>query len=170
MRICSGPGCMASVPDGVRFCEECTPIPVEGDGMREHQPANRAAPSTSGGLKLSGNQRAYVDEIQREYQSKTWREGTRRWALRQFPFCEECKDELSAVIDHRIPVRLVIAACRKKKMFPLQKLPGFHIRENLRGMCHSCHNKKTATEEAKDWTDELDALLQKYRGRNWFKF
>lgn len=171
MRICSGAGCTRAVQDSVTFCHECKPVPkADGDGIRSHVPAGKAGPSRSGGLKLSGNQRAYTDECQREYQGKLWREGTRHRVLQRYPFCVDCKTAVSAVADHKIPARIVVTACRAERMFPMEKLPGFHLMANLQGLCHSCHNKKTAGEEGKDWTEALEELLAKYRDRNWFAF
>jgi 5-methylcytosine-specific restriction endonuclease McrA len=153
---------MASVPDSIRFCEECTPIPAEADGMREHQPANRAAPSTSGGLKLSGNQRALVDEFQAEYQKPRWRKGVRPRALQLYPLCVDCNEKLSEVVDHNIPARIIVAICRAERLF-LDPMGGFYIMANLRGRCHKCHNAKTKIEEGQDWSAELELVLGKFR-------
>jgi hypothetical protein len=82
MRICSGSGCSGAVPDDVTFCDECKPggggikthHAFGDDGIRENVPAGQAGPSYRNGLKLSGNDRAKDDPIQREY---TCRRGQR---------------------------------------------------------------------------------------------
>jgi 5-methylcytosine-specific restriction endonuclease McrA len=170
MRICSGAGCTRAVQDSVTFCDECKPVKADSDGIRENVPAGKAGPSYRNGVKLSGDQRAIADEFQHGYTDPTWRKVTRPWALQRFPFCAVCSGAVSAVVDHIIPVRIVVAACRAERMFPLEKLPGFNIRENLQGLCHSCHNEKTASEAGKDYAAELETLLAKYRGRKWFSF
>jgi len=180
MRICSGPGCSGAVPDDVTFCDECKPggggikthhALGDDDGIRENTPADRAGPSYRNGRKLTGQERGYTDEIAAAYSADPrWRKVTRPQTLQRFPFCAICKREVSKVADHIIPARIVVAACRAERMFPMEKLPGFNIRENLQGLCHSCHNQKTASEEGKDWTAPLEELLAKFRGRNWFSF
>lgn len=168
MRICSGAGCLAKVPDDVRFCADCQPrAKADGDGIRSNIPAGKAGPSAADGLKLSGAQRAYTDEIQREYQRRQWREVTRRTVLQKNPFCVDCNSAPSTVADHVVPARVVVEFCRREKIFPLQNPPGFHLLANLVGRCHSCHNRKTADEVGKDWTEALEKLLGKYRGMNW---
>jgi 5-methylcytosine-specific restriction endonuclease McrA len=57
----------------------------------------------------------------------------------------------------------MIAVCRAEKLFPFDPMGGFYILENLRGLCHSCHNSKTKVEDARDWTVEIDVLLSKFR-------
>jgi 5-methylcytosine-specific restriction endonuclease McrA len=171
MRICSGAGCTRTVPDTVTFCHECTPKPVPSDGIRENVPAGKAAPSSRDGRKLTGQERGYTDEIAAAYSADpTWRKVTRPQTLQRFPFCAICKREVSRVADHIIPARIVVAACRAERMFPMEKLPGFNIRENTQGLCHGCHNEKTASEAGKDYAAELETLLAKFRGRKWFSF
>jgi hypothetical protein len=162
MRLCSSPGCGRKVPDSARFCNECQPS-GSGGGIREHHPAGRAAPSTRGGVRLSGSERALEDLIQREYMGRPWREVTRPRALRRTPACDDCKVALSQIVDHRIPARLVHAECIRRRLFPLQRIRGFHLLDNLTGLCHSCHNEKTAREAAQDWTDALESLLSRFR-------
>src|ERR1700733_14621957 len=99
MRICSGPGCTGTVPDDVTFCDECKPNAGSikthralgnGDGIRENVPAGKAGPSYRNGLRLSGNERAKDDPIQREYMCAPWTTYTRRTALQKNPFCAVC--------------------------------------------------------------------------------
>jgi hypothetical protein len=57
----------------------------------------------------------------------------------------------------------------KAGLFPFQKIKGFHCQENLEPLCHSCHNKKTASEATTDWTEPLAALmlqLERYRSKD----
>jgi len=143
MRICSGAGCLRAVHDYVRFCAECA---------LEHKQD-----------RPSGAQRAANDVIQAEYQKARWRKGIRPRVLQRYPFCHECKRHPSAVADHNIPARLVIAVCRAEKLFPFDPMGGFYILENCVGLCHSCHNSKTKIEDSQDWTAQLDALLVKFR-------
>ena len=166
MRICSGAGCTGKCADDARYCSECqaeNATRPDGDGIREHRPGGQAAPSHSGGLKLSGNQRAADDPFQAEYMGKAWRDGTRRRALQRSPFCDGCKVNVSAVVDHRIPARIVHAECIRRKLFPLERLRGFHLASNLTGLCHGCHNEKTASEAGRDWTEDLETLLSRYK-------
>jgi hypothetical protein len=143
MRICSGPGCLAAVPDNVRFCAECKPN------------------STPERTRV---ERARTDPIMLEYGTKQW-QTLRRLGLQKHPFCKgwnrEC-NELSRVADHNIPARLVAKVSRALGLFPYQKWPGFYILDNLSGMCHSCHTKKTRVEDAQDWSEQLVALLLRF--------
>src|SRR5438874_8456418 len=130
MRICSGPGCLRAVPDDVRFCDECKP-----DSKPERTRVERAA----------------TEPIMLEYGTKRWQE-CRKIALQRHPFCsgKDC-NALSKVADHNIPALVITRVCRALGLFPYQKWPGFYIVNNLVGLCHSCHNKKTRTEDAEDW-------------------
>lgn len=149
MRICSGAGCMAKVPDDVRFCGECA----------SEQPTT---PYSAKGLKLSGNQRANTDPLQREYQSQRWRKGIRPRVLQRYPFCVDCSREPSTVVDHVIPAHLVVAICKAEKLM-IDPVGGFYMIENLRGRCHSCHNAKTKIEGTLDWSHALNTLLAPWR-------
>ena len=77
--------------------------------------------------------------------------------------CVDCKRNASAVADHEIPARLIVAVCRAEHLFPCDPWGGFYIVANLRGRCHACHNKKTRIEDGLDWTAQLDAVLAPYR-------
>lgn len=55
----------------------------------------------------------------------------RRLVLAEEPICMICKREPSTRVDHKIP---------KTK-------GGTDYRENLQGLCESCHNRKTAAED-----------------------
>lgn len=146
MRICSGAGCLRSVANDIRFCDECAP---------EHA---RVA------LAKQGNERARNDAFLLEYSRPRWTKGVRPIALRRCPFCAVCKRKPSAVADHVIPARVVVDECRRLALFPFDSMAGFYIVDNLQGLCHSCHNRKTQTEERerKDWTDALGRLLARF--------
>jgi len=142
MRICSGAGCLRAVPDDVRFCDECA---VE----HAHD-------------KLSGFERGQTDAILREYSKPRWNKGIRPRVLQRFPLCAKCGIEPSTIADHNIPARIIVAECRRLKLFRFESLPGFYIMENLRGLCHGCHNAKTKIEDSLNWSDELERVLAKY--------
>jgi hypothetical protein len=144
MRICSGAGCLRTVPDAVRLCEEC-----RADKSVAHTP--------------TGWERAATDPMLLEYKGRRWLRGIRPRALHLYPFCVDCKLALSAVADHEIPARLLVAVCRAEGLFPAQRYPGFYIVENIKGRCHSCHNRKTRIEDTQDWTAAIDVLLAPFR-------
>jgi 5-methylcytosine-specific restriction endonuclease McrA len=143
MRICSGPGCGRAVPDNVRFCVEC-----KADSKPEQTRVDRAR----------------TDPIMLEYGTKRWHT-VRRLGLQKQPFCKgwscEC-NEVAKVGDHHIPARLVVKVSRALGLFPYEKWPGFYILDNVAGLCHSCHTKKTKVEDAQDWTEQLVALLSRF--------
>ena len=167
-RICSTPGCMGLAAVGEQLCPECQanrpPAPTP-DGIRAHRPVGAAVSSFRDGVKLSGHERALEDEILKEYTSKRWRKGLRPLALTRQPFCnspEGCA-EVSVVVDHRIPARLVVAACRAERIFPFDAMAGFYIEANLQCLCHAHHNEKTRADKGKDWTPAIDQLLRRFR-------
>jgi hypothetical protein len=147
MRICSGPGCGRAVPDNVRFCDEC----------KSERPAAKAGPLTS-------MERATTDPIQAEYVTAQWKK-LRAVALSKHPYCagwrKQCNN-LSVVVDHNVPAKIMIKVCRALGLFPFQKYPGFYVLSNLIGLCHSCHNSKTRVEDAQDWTEQLVTILLTY--------
>ena len=143
MRICSGPGCLAKVPDDVRLCAEC-----RGD-RHVHKPPT----------SMERN-----DPYQLQYISGRWKR-LRHTVIQAYPVCAECKREPSRVADHNIPAKTIVAICRAEGLFPFDPWGGFYIRANLRGYCHGCHNVKTKTEDGRDWTEELDKILAPYRQR-----
>jgi hypothetical protein len=94
-----------------------------------------------------------------EYGTAHWQR-LRQQALARQPFCE-CGNA-AVVGDHDIPVKLLVRVCRALKLFPFQKWPGFYIIENIKGLCHGCHNVKTKTEDSKDWTEQLVKVLSRF--------
>jgi 5-methylcytosine-specific restriction endonuclease McrA len=154
------------VPDGVQLCDECRAArPAHtSDGIRENRPVGAAVSSYRDGVKLSGAERALEDEILKEYTKARWRKGLRPPALARHPFCNwaNCA-EVSVHVDHVIPARLVVAACRAELLFPFDPMGGFYIEQNLQGLCHAHHNEKTKADVGKDWSVEIDRLLQRFR-------
>lgn len=162
MRLCSEPGCGRKIPDMMKFCDECRPG-KGGEGGRNHRPAGQATSSYRDGVKLTGAERALEDLFQKEYMSRGWREVTRPRALRLTPICADCKAKLSEIVDHKIPARIVHLECIRRKLFPLQRVKGFHLLDNLVGLCHGCHNKKTAQEAGQDYSTALEAFLSRFK-------
>ena len=113
-------------------------------------------------MRLTSGQRGLTDEFQKEYTSGRWKK-CRPLALQHYPFCVDCRRAAATCVDQNVPVRLLVAQCRREGLFPYDPMAGFYIIENLRGRCHSCHTKKTQSEMGQDWTAEIDALLQKYK-------
>jgi 5-methylcytosine-specific restriction endonuclease McrA len=144
VRICSGAGCLRAVPDDVRFCWECS--------------SDKQTPQ-----KRSGWQRGEDDPLLKQYSTPRWNKQIRPRVLLKYPTCIDCKRNASQVADHNIPARRIVAVCRAERLFPFDSYGGFYIMANLVGRCHGCHNKKTKTEDARDWTDELDKVLAPYR-------
>jgi len=74
---------------------------------------------------------------QRGYDSQ-W-EAIRVVVLREEPFCRLClaagRHTASEHVDHVKPLRS----------------GGTHARDNLRGLCATCHNRRTATEQSPGW-------------------
>jgi len=57
-------------------------------------------------------------------------ERNQRW-LREHPYCESCT-ALATEVDHKVPLHL----------------GGTDAEPNLQGLCHVCHARKTAAEQA----------------------
>ena len=145
VRICSGPGCLRVVGNDTRYCAECSPYMGTYTG------------------KMTGAQRAEQDAILRQYSLPRWNKGIRPRILQRYPYCVDCGIRASAVVDHDIPARLIVKACKDEGLFPFDPWGGFYIMSNLKGRCHSCHNAKTKTEDTLDWTAQLDVVLAPYR-------
>jgi 5-methylcytosine-specific restriction endonuclease McrA len=178
MRLCSTPGCGRAVQAGVQLCDECRTertaarASAPSDGIKVHRPPAAAPSSFKDGIRMSGAERAQEDAIQREYTLPRWRKGLRPLALQRNPFCADCPAAASEV-HHKIPVRVLIAACLAEKLFPFESLPGFYILENLIGLCKRCHTARTRKEKeeaGKDWTAEIDKLLARFRKKPTFSF
>ena len=68
--------------------------------------------------------------------SRAWRR-LRLWVLRREPWCRVCSEPATEV-DHLLP----------------RKFGGIHARQNLQGLCKSCHSAKTAREKRCKTKDE----------------
>jgi hypothetical protein len=179
MRLCSG--CQSKVPDGVQLCDACrgeraaARASAPSDGIKTHVPVGVAPSSFKDGIRMSGSERAEEDAVQAAYQSQRWRKGLRPLALQKTPFCEDPSGcaEVATEVHHRIPARVLIAACRAEKLFPFESLPGFFILENLECLCkrhHSARTREEKEEAGRDWSQEIDALLARFRKKPSFGF
>jgi 5-methylcytosine-specific restriction endonuclease McrA len=140
MRICSGAGCLRTVPDDVRFCDECKPQPKANDGLRVHT--------------LTDRERYHF-----LYHSRRWWEKTQPQALRRCPFCARCQAAISEIVDHIVPAGIAILQAQESGRWPLDKYAGFWLQSNLQGLCRDCHAKKTAEDKAHvgPWPSVVDA-------------
>lgn len=132
MRICSGPGCMAKVSDGVRFCDDCRPTGRRGDGIKSHVPAEAAVASR--------------DKYAHLYQSSDWTKCA-KLQLKRYPFCERCKKAMATICDHFIPAEVFIELCREPKRF-LTPERGFFWAGNHQSLCRACHHAKTLEDKS----------------------
>src|SRR6185437_10763687 len=106
MRICSGAGCLAAVPDEVRFCDECKPGPSSSDGddnIRSHSNADR-------------------DRLGHLYGGQRWKKYTQPSVLRRDPICKRCNEALSELVDHIVPAGVAIEQARESGKYPLNQL------------------------------------------------
>jgi len=165
MRLCSTPGCGRKIESTAQLCDECRANRPSrsADGIKENRPVGAAPSSYRDGVKLSGAERAAEDAVLKEYGSWRWKK-LRPLALQKFPFCDAlncCKP--SRIVDHIIPARLVIAAAQAERLFPFNPMEAFYIMENLHGLCDEHHNQKHREDKGKDWTVEIEKLLQRFR-------
>lgn len=128
MRICSGPGCLRTVPDDVRFCDECNPTHTD-DGIRSHTLADR-------------------ERYQSLYESNRFQDYCRPRTLQRDSFCKRCGIAPSVICDHVIPAGEAIRQVRESGRFPLSPNAGFFLLSNLQGLCRSCHGIKTNEDKA----------------------
>ena len=140
MRICSGSGCLRSVPDDVRFCDECA-------SERPAQQSDR-----------------HLDPFQQQYKTARWVR-FRKQVLIRHPFCAVCQRAPSRIADHIIPARVVVEAWRAERI-SWDMWAGFYILDNTHGLCHACHQAKTAAEPGKDWSAQLTALMARFKPKS----
>jgi hypothetical protein len=138
MRICSGAGCLRTIPDGARFCAECQPVQVAPDGIREHGTG-------------------YTDELDRQRKSPKW-QGVRARAMQRHPFCARC-NEVTEIIDHIVPAGVAVQQVRDSGRYPLDPWLGYYLASNLQGLCRKCHYAKTLEDKTHvgPWDSVLDA-------------
>lgn len=137
-RICSGPGCLRSVPDGVRFCDECKPKTQQvSDGIKVHK---------------SG----YDPVLDRLNTGEQWRL-CRASILKRDPICKRCDRAPSEIVDHIVPAQEAVAQVQVSGRYPLNKYAGYYLKTNLQGLCRPCHHIKTMEDKAHTgpWPDVL---------------
>lgn len=145
MRVCSGPGCLRAVPDGVRFCDECQPPQRPDDGIRRHQ---RITETT---LAVADR-----DVYAFLYSSHRWQR-LRNVFIRAHPFCARCERRIADIVDHIIPSGVAVVQAQRSGRWPGDKYAGFFFRSNLQGLCRSCHGFKTDEDKAHTgaWPDAV---------------
>jgi 5-methylcytosine-specific restriction endonuclease McrA len=145
VRICSGAGCLRQIPDDVRYCNECQPKPREDDGIRRHNRVTEVVLSDA-----DRNAYAFL------YSGKRWQR--LRWVIaRQQPLCKRCNAHVTDIIDHVVPVGVVIRQAQASRFYLLDRYAGFYFRSNLQGLCRSCHGIKTEEDKQHegDWPDAV---------------
>ncbi len=138
MRMCSG--CQTKIPDDVRFCDKCKAerSPVTLDGIKEHTVTDR-------------ERYAFL------YKSERWKRGISPRVLCKYPFCARCQMRISEIVDHVVPVGVVIVQAQQSGRYPFDKWAGFYLISNLQGLCRACHAIKTAEDKAHvgPWPDAV---------------
>jgi len=131
--------CQTKVPDNVRFCVACTAAraPKPSDGSKEHSVTDRI-------------RYAFL------YSSARWTSIAQR-VLRKQPFCKRCGLNISELVDHIVPVSVVIVQAQESGRWPLHKWAGFYLESNLQALCRACHFVKTAEDKAHvgAWADAI---------------
>jgi 5-methylcytosine-specific restriction endonuclease McrA len=135
MRICSGPGCLRAVPEGVRFCDDCKPAKSATTEIRSH---------TSG----------YDAELDRLRKSQRWQQ-LRVRVIHRDPLCKRCGLTISEIADHIVPAREAIEQARASGRYPLDRSAGYFLFSNLQGLCRPCHYTKTNEDKLHvgEWPD-----------------
>ncbi len=124
MRVCSGPGCLRSVPDDVRFCDECKPqSATSSDDIRSH---------TSG----------YTEELDALRKGTRWQR-IRARVIKSGPLCARCQLRISEIVDHVVPAGVAVQQARDSGKYPMDRNAGYYLLSNLQGLCRPCHQAKT---------------------------
>jgi 5-methylcytosine-specific restriction endonuclease McrA len=139
MRVCSGAGCLRSVPDDVRFCDECKPDALPEDGIR---------------VQATG----YTVELDALRKGTRWQR-LRKQVIRACPICARCDRRISEIVDHIVPAEIAVQQVRDSGRYPGDKYAGYYLRSNLQGLCRQCHADKTAEDKAHigEWPDVVEA-------------
>ena len=124
MRVCSGPGCLRSVPDGVRFCDDCKP---------------QGAPSSD---VICSHTSGYTEELDALRKGARWQR-IRARVIRAQPLCARCGLSISEIVDHIVPAHVAVQQARDSGKYPLDRDAGYYLRSNLQGLCRPCHYAKT---------------------------
>lgn len=160
MRVCSGAGCLRTVPDDVRFCPVCAPKAEPDDGIRSYTPAEPEG--------IREHSTADRDRLGHLYGGPRWKKHTQPAVLRRDPICKRCDKDLSTIADHVVPASEAIRQAQASGRWPLNAVAGFYLMSNLQGLCRSCHKLKTDEDKAHSgpWPDvvakELTAPKKKW--------
>ncbi len=127
MHICSGAGCLRVVEEDVRFCDECKPATTVSDDIRTHTLADR-------------------DKYHFLYSSARWQR-LRAVVIRAQPFCAQCGNRVSAIVDHIVPAGIAILQASESGLY-VDRYAGFFMRSNLQCLCRECHYTKTNADKA----------------------
>jgi hypothetical protein len=143
-KICGGSGCLRTVDEGTRFCDECKPKPKNAaarwdDGIRKHVPAS------SDWLRY--------DFL---YRDPRWTRLSKSHK-KAHPFCQQCDTEMVGIVDHAVPAGEAIRQAQESGRYS-DKHAGFFIASNLQSLCHKCHAVKTAEDKAHTgpWPSVID--------------
>ena len=129
-----------------RICRDCSKLAQPGSRHCEaHQLDNRDVRASR-----DRNQQRRDSGLKKFYDSKHWRKATVPVVLLEEPLCQLavlCEGRApSTDVDHIIRAEVYIA---QHGGDPLR----FYDRNNLRGVCHADHSRKTAMENAGTWVE-----------------
>lgn len=128
------------------ICRDCNRSARIGSPYCEsHQTNNRASEESR-----ERNQRRRNSELKRLYDCAAWRKQTVPFILARDPLCQlalVCEGNAASTdVDHIIRAEIYIAEHDGDRLT-------FYDRDNLRGVCHSCHSRKTVLEERGQWQE-----------------
>lgn len=133
--------------EDVRFCDECKPVIVPSDDIREHSTAYDAI----------------LDALRK---GARWQR-TRDQVIRRDPICKRCDRAVSEIGDHIVPAREAIAQAQNSGRYPMDRYAGYYLKSNLQGLCRPCHYVKTLEDKAHTgpWPDvvAIEELAPKRR-------
>jgi 5-methylcytosine-specific restriction endonuclease McrA len=102
----------------------------------------------------------YTAELDKLRKSPRWQK-LRGLVLRSHPMCQQCRKQLTQIVDHIIPAEIAVMQARLSGKY-LDKWAGYFIRSNLQGLCRMCHALKTAEDKAHTgrWPDVVERDAQ----------
>ena len=128
------------------ICRDCSRTALSGSPYCEsHQSDNRL-------LQQSRDRNRIRREtgLKKLYDCAAWRKQTVPFVLARDPLCRlgiVCQGtDASTDVDHIIRAEIYIAQHDGDRL-------AFYDAENLRGLCHACHSRKTAMENAGIWEE-----------------